>query len=74
MHSPRHIYISTLFSDKNKATTDEVWTKFADLAETHFVQRIPEVEKEESKKKTVPVFTQEESDLYSVPPFESEGR
>ena len=46
-------------------TQEEVWQKFVDLAETHFVQRCPEVS--DAPKTKVPSFTMEPQHLYNVP-------
>uniref|UniRef100_F7AE51 DNA-directed RNA polymerase III subunit RPC3 n=1 Tax=Ciona intestinalis TaxID=7719 RepID=F7AE51_CIOIN len=46
---------------------------FKDLVQTHFLQREPEVEKNEEEEYIVPIFTQNEADLYRLPTLSEES-
>ena len=60
--------------EEKKVTAAEVRAKFVDLAETHFVQRCPEVSSvKKSGNKSIPLFTLEEQNLYRVPDVEVDG-
>ncbi len=70
-----HTDIPLYPSGEQTASKDEVYQKFTALAQTHFIQRCPEVtqDTETTATQAVPELEPDQTLMYSVPSMEVEG-